>query len=141
MPLVNQSWLNVKIGQNHPKTTIFMFLHQTWAYRRFLSTLTWDWLPRMIKKPNFDLTIRMGGNQCHCKGYWIPFPTTIHVSKSELKMLKYHENCVGHISSLPKAITFFDHWIFELSSVLETNIHTFPLVSRLAQSKVEKAFK
>ena len=156
------------------------------------SSLTWDWLPRMIEKPNFDPTIRMGGNQCHCKGYWIPFPTTIHMSKLELKRLKYHENCAGHISSLPKAITLVDHWIFELLrgclvcvfkqpfsvfkqhftyfyilfhphvfsqmfsnnnfqflntytkrtlSVLETNIHTFPLVSRLAQSKVEKAFK
>ena len=33
------SWPEVKVGQNHPKTTFFMFLHQTWATWWFL--LTW----------------------------------------------------------------------------------------------------
>ena len=32
---------------------------------------------------------------------------TIHGSKSEFKQLRYLENCVGHVSLLPEAITFY----------------------------------
>ena len=72
----------------------------------------------------------MGRNRCHGKDYWISFPTTIHMSKSEWKRLRY----LGH--------NFWsNHWIFKLSSVLELDIHTFPLVTRSAQSDFGKAFK
>ena len=72
----------------------------------------------------------MGRNRCHGKDYWISFPTTIRMSKSEWKRLRY----LGH--------NFWsNHWIFKLSSVLELDIHTFPLVTRSAQSDFGKAFK
>ena len=86
-----------------------MFLRQTRATRRFLSTLT-KFDPRMTlksnKNPNFDLTIRIDWDQRHCEDYQIPFPTTIHGSKLELKRLRYHENWAERISTLPEAITF-----------------------------------
>ena len=37
------------------------------------------------KNPNFDLAVRTGQNQCHCKDYQILIPTTIHESKLELE--------------------------------------------------------
>ena len=72
----------------------------------------------------------MGRNRYHEKDYWISFPTTIHMSKSKWKRLRY----LGH--------NFWsNHWIFKLSSVLELDIHTFPLVTRSAQLEFGKAFK
>ena len=91
------------------QNNIFMLLHQTWVTQRFSSTLT-KFDPRLTargtKNPNFDPTIIMDWGQCYCKYYWIPFPITIHGSKSELKRLRYLENCAGHVNSLYEAITF-----------------------------------
>ena len=64
------------------------------------------------KTPNFDPTIRMG--------WGIPFPRTIHGSKSELKRLRYLENHVERVSMLPEVITRPDHWNFNFFSVLQT---------------------
>ena len=55
--------LKVKTSQNHPKNTIFMFLHQTRATQWFSLTLTKFDLKLTLKgpkNPNFDLTVKMG---------------------------------------------------------------------------------
>ena len=86
-----------------------MLLRQNRAIWRFLSTLTkFDPMltPKGTRNPNFDPTIRTGWDQCHCKDYQIPFPTTIHGSKSELKWLRYPENHAKRINTFPEAITF-----------------------------------
>ena len=62
--------------------------------------------PKGTRNPNFDPTIRIGWDQCHCKDYQIPFPTTIHGSKSKLKWLRYPENHAKRINTFPEAITF-----------------------------------
>ena len=56
--------------------------------------------------PNFDSAIRMGCDELHCEDYQIPFPTTIHGSKLELKRLRYPKNRAKRISTLPETITF-----------------------------------
>lgn len=58
------------------------------------------------RKLNFDPTIRIGWNKYHCKEYLIPFPMTTCGSKSELKWLRYLENCAERINSLREAIYF-----------------------------------
>ena len=86
-----------------------MLPHQTRVTWRFLSTLTKFDLtltPKGTKNPNFNMSIRTSWDLCHRKYYQIPFLTTIHGSKSELKRLKYRENRVKCISTLPEAITF-----------------------------------
>ena len=60
-----------------------------------------------IKKSNFDPIIKMGWDQHHCEYYQIPFPKTIHGSKSELKQSRYLENHAKRVSMLPEAITFY----------------------------------
>ena len=72
-----------------------MISHQTQASQRFLETLTkfdLELTSSGPKNPNFDLAIRTGRNQCHCKGYHILIPMTIHGSKSELERLRYQES-------------------------------------------------
>ena len=74
-----------------------MLLRQTSATWTFLVTLTkFDptLSPKGTKNSNFDPTFKMGLYQRHCKDYQIPFPMTIHGSKSELKRLRYLENHV-----------------------------------------------
>ena len=98
----------------------FMLLHQNRAIWRFLSTLTKFGpmlTPKGTRNPNFDPTIRTGWDQCHCKDYQIPFPRTIHGSKSELKWLRYPENH-QHIS---RDHNFWsDHWIYNFFMFMET---------------------
>jgi len=48
----------------------------------------------------------MGWDQRHCEDDQIPFSTTTHGSKSELKRLRYPENRKKGVSTLPEAITF-----------------------------------
>ena len=108
-PWSTLGWSKVKFGQNHPKITFFMFLHQIRATLWFSSILIkFDprLTPRGTKNPNFDSTIKTGWDQCHCEDYWIHFPTTIHGLKLKLKWLRYLENHAKHVSSLPGIITF-----------------------------------
>ena len=58
------------------------------------------------RNPNFDVTVRTCWDQCHYEDYQIPFPMTIHESKSELKRLRYLENYEKRINTLLEAITF-----------------------------------
>ena len=73
------------------------------------------------KNPNFDLAVKTGLNQCHCKDYQILIQTTIHGSKSKLERPRYHENWDDAPIDAP--ITSESHnfwsnrWIFK--------IHTF----------------
>ena len=75
------------------------------------------------KNPNFDPTVRMGWNQCHCKDYQILISTTIHGSKSMLDWSRYHENrdnasINAHLTS--KSHNFrSDCWIFKIHTFLE----------------------
>ena len=75
------------------------------------------------KNPNFDPTVRMGWNQCHCKDYQILISTTIHGSKSMLDWSRYHENrdnasINAHLTS--KSHNFrSDRWIFKIHTFLE----------------------
>ena len=144
-PWSTLGWPKVQVVQNHPKTIFFMFLHQTRVCQRFSSILT-NFDSRLSLrntwKTNFDLTIEMGWNQCHCEYYWILFPMTIHGSKLELKQLRYLENHVGHVSLLPDVITFNSTIWFSFSLVFrKLENHTFPGTSRWAQSVSKKAFK
>ena len=119
-PWSTLGWPKVKIGQNHPKTIFFIFLHQSRVTRRFLSILTKFDLRLTLggtKNSNFDPTFKMGLYQCHCKDYQIPFPTTIHGSKSKLKRLRYFENHVWRVSSFLEAIMFDPTVIFSISLV------------------------
>ena len=120
-----------------------MFLHQTQDYRRFLSSLTKFDLRLTLKsdrKLNFDPTIRMGWNQCHCEDSWIPFPMTTHGLKLELKRLRYLKNHTWRVSSLHTTITFY-RWIFKMSSVLKTRYLDLPIGTKTTQSNFGKAFK
>ena len=116
MPLINLKLTEVKVGQNYPKTKFIMFLHQTQATRWFLSSLT-KFYPRLTpvgtRNPNFDSTVRISWDQCHCKRYQISFPTTIHWSKSELKQLRYIENHEKYINTVPEAITLIQPLDFQ----------------------------
>ena len=133
---LGQPWVDQKSKtcQNHPKTTFFLFLHQTLATLWFSST--WSCLtkfdPRLtlrgIENPNFDPTVRLGWDQCYYKFYWILFPITIHGSKSELKRLRYLENREKCISSLPDPITCDPTVRFPSSLVFQKlHIHMWPL--------------
>ena len=66
----------------------------------------------------------MSWNQCHCKGYQILIPTTIHGLKSKLEWLRYHENWDNALIDAPLTSRshnfWFDHWIFKLHTFLET---------------------
>ena len=100
-----------------------MFLHQTRATWRFLSTLTKFDLSLTLegpKTPNFDPTIRMGWGQRRWEYYWIPFLRTIYGSKSKLKQLRYLKNRMECVNTLPEAITRSDRWNSNFFSVLET---------------------
>ena len=108
-PWSTLGWPKVKVSQNHPKMTFSMFLHQTWVIRWFSSILT-----------KFDLRLTLGaletliltwlskrvGTSAIVKIIKFPFPMTIHVSKSDLKWLRYLENRKNRISTLLKTITF-----------------------------------
>ena len=84
----------------------------------------------------------MSWDKYHCKDYQIPFPTTIHGSKSELKRLRYPENCTKHVSMLPEVITFDPTVLFWISLVFwKLDIQSFPKTPRSAQLKFIKAFK
>ena len=125
--------------------TFFMFLHQTQATRWFLSSLT-KFYPRLTpvgtRNPNFDSTVRIGWDQCHCKHYQISFPTTIHWSKSKLKQLRYIENHGKYINTVPEAITFDPTVGFSISLVFwKLDIQSFPRTLRSTQSESRKAFK
>ena len=122
-----------------------MFLHQNQATRIFLSILTKFDLSLTLgstKNPNFDPSIRTGWSQHHYKYYGIPFPTTIHRSKSKLKWLRYFENWVQCISTIPDAITF--NPTFEISTSLvfwKLEIQIFSRTPRLAKSEFKKISK
>ena len=135
-PWSTLGWPKIKVSQNHPKMTFFMFLHQTWATRWFSSTLI-KFDPRLTTKgtrnPNFDLTFWMGWDQFHCEDYEIPFLTTIHGSKSELKQLRYPENRATHVSTLPEAINFDSTVGISISLVFwKLDIQSFPETLRSA---------
>ena len=135
----------LKVRQNQPKTTIFMFLHQTQATRIFLSTLTKFDLRLTLggtKNPNFDPSIRTGWSQHHYKYYGIPFLTTIHRSKSKLKWLRYLENHVEHISTIPESVTFNPTFKISTSLVFwKLEIQIFSGSPRLAKSEFRKTSK
>ena len=95
-----------------------------------------------IRNLNFDPTVKIGWNQCHCENYKISFPTTIHWSKLELQRLKYPENRERHISMLPKAITFYPTIGFLISLVLwKLDIQSFLETPKSAQFESGKTFK
>ena len=104
MPLVN-----LELTKNHTERTFSMFSHQIWGYQKFELTLTkFDlWLTLDDNQnPNFDPTVKTGWNWCHCKEYWINFPTIAHGLKSNLKQLRYLKSYAKHVSLLLEAITF-----------------------------------
>ena len=80
----------------------------------------------------------MGWDQRHCEDYQILIPTTIHGSKSELERLRYHENWDKTLIDAPLTSRshnfWFDRWIFEFHTFLETKVKIFPRVSRSTQS-------
>ena len=104
-----------------------MVLHQTWASRRFLTVLT-KFDPKSIsgepKNPNFDLVVKLGWNQHHCKDYQILIPTTIYGSKSELERPRYHKNRDDAPIDAPltsESHNFWtDYWIFKFHTFSET---------------------
>ena len=117
----------VKRGQNPHKTKFFIFLNQTWAFRRFLTTLTkFDLksIPSGPKNPNFDSAFKMGWNQFHYEDYQILIPMNVHGSKSELEWSRCHENRDNALIDAP--LTFESHnfwsdcWIFKIHTFLET---------------------
>ena len=122
-----------------------MLLHQTQATRRFLSSLTKFDLtltPRGTRNINFDLTVRMDWDQCHCEDCQIPFPTTIHGSKKELKQWRYSKNRAKHISMLLEPITFDPTIGFPIFLVFwKLDIQRFLETPRSVQSKFKKTFK
>ena len=66
---------------------------------------------------------------------------TIYGLKSELKWLKYPENCVERISTLPESITFYPTIGISISLVFrKLYILTFPRTLRSAQSESDKIF-
>ena len=67
-------------------------------FRQLWPSLT----PKGTRNLNFDSTIRMGWDYCHCKDYQIPFPMTIHGSKSKLEWLRYLENYENALARFPK---------------------------------------
>ena len=67
---------------------------------------------------------------------------TIHMSKSELKWLRYLENRTGRINMLPEAITFDPTVSFSFCQVFwKLDINNFPRTPKLAQLKSGKTFK
>ena len=94
------------------------------------------------RNPNLYLVIKTGWDQCHCEDNQISIPMTIHGLKSELKRLRYSENCEMHISTLPKVITF-DPTILILMYLVfwKLDIHIFPGTPRSLQSKSGKTSK
>ena len=68
----------------------------------------------------FDPAMRTSWNQFHYEDNQILIPATIHESKSELKRLKYCENCEKRISTLPEIITFDPTIGFVISLSLKT---------------------
>ena len=117
----------VKRGQNPHKTKFFIFLNQTWASRRFLTTLTkFDLksIPSGPKNPNFDSVVKTGWNQFHYEDYQILIPMNVHGSKSELEWSRCHENRDNALIDAP--LTFESHnfwsdcWIFKIHTFLET---------------------
>ena len=109
MPLVNPKLIESQMRSRSSRNNIFLAFTSNWSPRRFLSTLT-KFDPTLTFKGtrnlNFDMSFKTGWDQCHFEDYQIFFPMTIHRSKSKLKQLRYPENCVKHVSTLPKAITF-----------------------------------
>ena len=104
-----------------------MVLHQTWVSRRFLTILT-KFDPKSIlsepKNHNFDLVVRLGWNQHHCKDYQILIPTTVHRSKSKLERPRYHKNRDDAPTDAPltsESHNFWtDRWIFKFHTFSET---------------------
>ena len=124
MPLVNprltesQSWVKIIPKQQfscfYIKPELLGDFCQLWpTLTKFNSRLT----PRGTRNPNIDTTVRMSWDLYHCKYYQIPFPTTIHGSKSELKRLRYPENHTKRVSMLPETITFDPTVVFSISLV------------------------
>ena len=67
---------------------------------------------------------------------------TIHRSKSELKQLRYPENCARRVSSLPKTITFDLTIGFLIYLVLwKLDIQLFLVTPRIAQLEFSLALK
>ena len=117
----------VKQGQNPDKKTFFIVLHQTWASRSFLTTLTKFDLELTLggpRHPNFDSTVRTGRNQCHCEDYQVLIPTTIHGSKSKLERSRYHENRGNTPIDAPltsESHNFWSNrWIFKIHTFSKT---------------------
>ena len=88
------------------------------------------------------MTKRTGWDQIHYKYYQILFPTTIHVSKSELKRLRYPKNRIKCVSTIPETITFDPTIGFSIYLVLwKLDIQSFLRTPKSVQSEFGKAFK
>ena len=137
IPLVNPRLIESQIGSKSSKNNIFHTSISNPSY----SVIFVNFDPRLTfkgtKNPNYDSTTRTGQNQCHCEDYQIPFPTTIHGLKSELKWLRYPENCKKCISTLPNTITFDSTIGFSIPLFFyKLDIQNFPRTPRLESLQI-----
>ena len=105
-----RTYISILLSIQHGiSSQILTYIYQTRDTQRFLTTLT-KFDPTLIlrgtRNHNLDSTIKTSWDQCYCKNYQIPFPTTIHGSKLELKQLRYPENRAKLICMLLETITF-----------------------------------
>ena len=85
----------------HPtlKISLFIVLQQTWASRRFLTTLTKFDLELTLggpQNPNFYPTVKTGWTQCHYKDYQNSHSNDYLWVEIGVKRLRYHENWLTH---------------------------------------------
>ena len=107
-----------------PHNKIFHSFTSNPSFSEIFNNFDLKSIPGGPKNSNFDLTIQMGWNQCHCKDYQILIPTTIHGSKLKLEQLRYHKNRNDALIDAPQTSEshnfWFDHCIFEFHTFLET---------------------
>ena len=109
MSLVNPRLTESQMRSKSTQNIIFHAFTTNSSHLKILSILTkFDptLIPKGTRNPNFDSTDETCWDQFHYKYYLIPFPTTFHGSKSELKWLRYPENRAKRISKFLEAITF-----------------------------------
>ena len=148
-PLVNPRLTESKKKSKSPQNITFHSFTSNPSSSDIFSNFDqiWQSLTRSLllvgpRNHNFDLAIRTNWNQRHWKNNQILIPTTIHRLKSELKRLRYWENCEKRISILPEVITF-DPTVGILISLSfwKLDIKSFLGKSRSPQSESGKTSK
>ena len=113
MPLVN---LGLTEGQTRSKSTqnnTFYSFSSSSSFLEIFSNFDQVW-PEVdfgwVQKPNFDLVVGTGWNQCHYEDYQILIPTTIHGLKLELEWSGYRENRVNAPIDAPLTSWSHNFW-------------------------------